>query len=203
MIEKVSERVFIWATEKREEFPFVNDHVFFQEEEIRFEELMASIIRKYVFIFESFMLKFFHRWENLSLQEWHRLLDDIIKDPLKPAWALDAFLIFFYQYLEIDFISRLASSSIQVNPDFQKRRLKDYLERPGRFYIDKDYMRERINEFNFKETSLKRVHDNLVIQGALEAEPIIITSHKEKRHGIDLFHVQGPVPKSWTWKHKI
>lgn len=170
--------------------------------EMNFKEVFRYILFNHAYSCEFILLKFFSRWNNYSLGDWHEILNWLVLSPQKPFFPLDVFLIYFYQYMQIDLLQTVAASQ-DIDREFKKTILGDYIERPGRLYISNEERLDRLRDYNLTANNLEKVQKRLLKEGATIAEPIDYHSHAYQKYGIELFAVQGPVPNSWTWAKSL
>ncbi|OJJ20569.1 hypothetical protein BKI52_19135 [marine bacterium AO1-C] len=163
------------------------------------KKLVIFLLREYWFPIEYLLIASVDLFEQLSLSDWKDILKELTDEQLsKYPTALDIFLITSYVMLEIDFIKEYADLK-NIDKEYQKDFLEDYIERPGRLNFGEHY-KSRLKEAKVDKSIFKNIKQNLLNEGATEAIEVIMPS-PDIILGIQVQHMQFD-PPNWSWAKK-
>jgi len=164
------------------------------------KKLTTFLLRAYWFPIEYLFIASVDLFEHLSLSDWKDILKELTDEQLpKYPTALDIFLITSYVMLEIDFIKEYADLK-NIDKEYQKDFLEDYIERPGRLYFGEHY-KSRLKDAGVNKSIFKNIKQHLLSEGATEAIEIVMPS-PDIIHGIQVQHMQFD-PPDWPWLKSI
>ncbi|HAS47432.1 MAG TPA: hypothetical protein DCS93_43545 [Microscillaceae bacterium] len=168
-------------------------------QQVGITDFVVFMLRQYSFPLGKLLIPYITTFEQLPLKDWIYILKRLSDEQLKyyPT-ALDVFLITSYVMLEIDFIEEYADLD-DVDQEFQKDFLEDYIERPGRLHFN-EYYQSILNQAGVNKSIFKNVKQHLLSEGATEAIEIIMPS-PDIMYGVQVQHMQFDSP-DWPWAKK-
>lgn len=161
-------------------------------------ELLFIFFTKHCYHCDEIMLFYYKDLLHFNSNDWLSLLKRLGIVAQKYPLGIISFLDFFYMYLELDLIREYAQMK-DIDVDLQIDNLKDYYERPGKLcttWLQINY-EEKMTRFSISQQDLNVMHNKLVLEGILPAEPINPERHIVK--GTSSIVVQGIPPSSWSW----
>lgn len=168
-----------------------------------FLELTIWVYCEKVASSHDYMYSNYHFWKNLTYKNWFDLFHKfiVVHKQGGSAFGIVCFMEFFYEFLKIDFI-RVYAETDMLDEKMKHWILEDFVNRPGVLYLRKEDHTKQLQKYSLTFDSLFAIGDNLILQGAYEAEMINPKYHTYFQGSVELFKVQGPTPRSWKWVQK-